>query len=190
MVEILSEQETAVLISHLADRPLRDNCIIRLMLQCGLRVGEVVGLNIDNISRFSIVNNTIYIPVGTVKGHNPRHVDVPHVLKSLLGDYLLQRAHQLDFNTDGAPVFVSNFKQIRLWPRDVQRTLDRISTACLGRSVHPHILRHTYATVLMKHTNIRVVQQLLGHASLSSTQIYTHVNSEDCRIAVNKAFTE
>jgi len=62
----------------------------------------------------------------------------------------------------------------------------RVSLDVIKRRIHPHVLRHTFATQLAKVTNIRVVQELLGHSSLESTQIYTHPDMNEAREAVNR----
>ena len=70
--------------------------------------------------------------------------------------------------------------------RQVERIIRAAALKCLGRPVHPHALRHTFASRLMRKTNARIVQELLGHKNLSSTQIYTHPNGEDLKDAINQ----
>jgi site-specific recombinase XerD len=68
--------------------------------------------------------------------------------------------------------------------RTIHYIISRASMKSIGRTIHPHVLRHTFATRMMFVTNLRVVQQLLGHKNLSSTQIYTHPKREDLQNAV------
>ena len=188
-VEILSEKEVQVLLTFLDTCPLRDNLMLRLMLQCGLRCGEVSFLNVENVWRGGYVHPAVHLPRGTTKGHVARFVDIPGPLIPLIHRHVefLQTSGD-DFSPDG-PLFTGNKIRIRLGVSGIGRIVTGISSYCLGRTIHPHVLRHTYATILLKHTNIRVVQQLLGHVSVNTTQIYTHVSSEDCKNAVNQAFS-
>jgi integrase/recombinase XerC len=71
--------------------------------------------------------------------------------------------------------------------RSVQRLIDTVTLRVVGRSLSPHNLRHTFATNLLQVTNIRVVQELLGHAHVSSTQIYTHTTPADLQKAIDSA---
>ena len=187
-VEILSEKEVQVLLTFLDTCPLRDNLMLRLMLQCGLRCGEVSLLNVENVWRGGYVHPAVHLPRGTTKGHVARFVDIPGPIVPLIQKHVefLQAGNPLFFT--GEPLFTGNKIPVRLGVSGIGRIVTGISLDCLGRAIHPHVLRHTYATILLKHTNIRVVQQLLGHVSVNTTQIYTHVSSEDCKSAVNQAF--
>lgn len=188
-VEILSEKEVEVLLSFLADRPPRDELIVRLMLQCGLRVGEVSALNVENVWRDGYVHPAVNLPRGTTKGHKGRFVDIPTSLRALILKHVeFLKSSKMNFFPN-EPLFTGFKVPRRLLVSGIGRIVTEISKKALGRTIHPHLLRHTYATILLKYTNIRVVQQLLGHARLDTTEIYTHVNSEDCKNAVNQAFT-
>jgi len=187
-VQVLSAAEVQVLLSYLEKRPVRDRLIVRLMLQCGLRVGEVSALNVENVWRGGYVHPAVNLPQGTTKGHIARYVDMPEPVRDLVKEHvaalLLQHPQLLQWD----PLFTGDKVPVRLLPGGIGRIVGGISRASIDRFIHPHILRHTYATILMKYTNMRVVQTLLGHASISTTQIYTHVSSEDCKNAVNQAF--
>jgi len=78
------------------------------------------------------------------------------------------------FNRAGLPITT----------RQVERIIKHAAIASIGRPANPHMLRHTFATKLMRITNVRVVQELLGHRNLSSTQIYTHPNQDDFAAAI------
>jgi integrase/recombinase XerC len=109
------------------------------------------------------------------KGGKQRRVPIHDTAAGVLSDWLEGGRAQME----GPPeaVFV-NQRGSRLGPRDVRRILDRRAAS----PTHPHALRHTYATHLLDGgADLRVVQELLGHASLATTQIYTHVSKERLR---------
>lgn len=187
-VQILSDKEVQVFLTYLDTCPPRDNLIIRFMLQCGLRAGEVSGLSIENVWRYGYVHPAVHLPKSTTKGHIARYVDMPEPVRALVAVYIKAYYINDPCMDRTSPLFLSYKQENRLAVRDIERITALISTRAIGRQIHPHALRHTYATILMKYTNIRVVQQLLGHARLNTTQIYTHPSSEDCKHAVNQAF--
>jgi len=187
-VQVLSAAEVQVLLTYLEKRPVRDRLIVRLMLQCGLRVGEVSALNVENVWRGGYVHPAVNLPQGTTKGHIARYVDMPEPVRDLVKEHINEFFKHDELLPPASPLFYGDKVRIRLLPGGIGRIVGAISRDAIDRVIHPHILRHTFATILMKYTNIRVVQQLLGHASISTTQIYTHVSSEDCKNAVNRAF--
>ena len=187
-VPVLSTEEVQVLLTHLEKCSSRNNLIIRFMLQCGLRAGEVSALNIENVWRAGYVHPAVYLPRSTTKGHVARYVDMPRPVKELVMRYIdVEEKRRTELPPD-APLFYGMFDRGRLQVSGIERLTAQISKEAVGRTVHPHLLRHTYATVLLNYTNIRVVQILLGHAKLGTTEIYLHPNSEECRNAVNQAF--
>jgi integrase/recombinase XerD len=187
-VQILSIQEVPVLLSHLEKVPIRDALIIRLMLQCGLRAGEVSGLRVENVWRAGFVHPCVNLPRSSTKGHVARHVDMSEPLRDLVKRHIDDEQKKGRCMTPDAWLVTGQFQRGRLRVSGIERLTAKISQAALGRTVHPHLLRHTYATILLKFTNIRVVQALLGHAKINTTEIYLHPTSEDSRLAVNQAF--
>ena len=159
---------------------LRDKAILELLFSSGLRVSELIGLdrvhvNLDK-SEFSVRG----------KGSKLRIVFISETAKEALGQYLGKRA-----DVDPA-LFVSYPKQglvnrvnakresMRLTARSVQRLVKYYATkAGILKNVHPHTLRHSFATdLLVNGADIRSVQAMLGHASITTTQIYTHITNE------------
>ncbi len=165
----LLEPDNAVLDEQPAAWRLRDDAILELLYGCGLRVSELCGLDVDGADLAS-GNLTVW-----GKGSKQRRVPVGQPAADALAGWLEQgRPAAGDLREAGPAVFV-NHRGRRIGPRDIRRILDRRSPV----PTHPHALRHTYATHLLDGgADLRVVQELLGHASLRTTEIYTHVSTE------------
>jgi len=154
----------------------RDRAILELLYAAGLRVSELVGLDwqaVDLPARVLRVRG---------KGNKERMVPfgrpAAEALRSWLEvwESLRTGAPQV---TESEPVFL-NFRGGRLTDRSVRNILDRwVDQAAVARGVHPHTLRHTFATHLLEAgADLRTIQELLGHSSLSTTQKYTHLDVE------------
>jgi site-specific recombinase XerD len=168
---VLSGGEVATLLDTPAETPLeqRDVAVLELLYAAGLRVSELCGLDRGDID---LRGRTVTV-LG--KGSKQRRVPVHDTAVAALRAWL----HDGRDHMDGPPeaAFV-NQRGARLGPRDVRRILDRRAAA----PTHPHALRHTYATHLLDGgADLRVVQELLGHSSLATTQVYTHVSKERLR---------
>jgi site-specific recombinase XerD len=147
----------------------RDDAVLELLYGCGLRVAELCGLDHGDID----------LEGGTVtvwgKGGRQRRVPMHDTCGQAVDRWMQAGRHHLA-GPDSPPeaVFLNRVGR-RLGPRDVRRLLDRRSTV----PTHPHALRHSFATHLLDGgADLRVVQELLGHASLQTTQVYTHVSKE------------
>ena len=147
----------------------RDDAVLELLYGCGLRVAELCSLDIGDVDlRSSMV---------TVMGKGGRQRRVPmhdRCVEAL--DTWMSRARDALVTGDSPPhaVFL-NRRGVRLGTRDVRRVVDRRSPV----PTHPHALRHSFATHLLDGgADLRVVQELLGHASLQTTQVYTHVSKD------------
>jgi len=169
---------------YLFKEKLRNKLMILLMLDAGLRVGELVKLKISDLFFGDHPVNTLILRAEITKSHKERCVPMSDRLVSTIWENTthLWRAHERGSETYA---FTQSWKGKPLSTRQVQRIVSSASLIALHRTIHPHVLRHTFATRLMQKTNIRVVQQLLGHSSLQSTQIYTHPNSIDLRNAID-----
>lgn len=151
----------------------RDRAILELLYATGIRVGELVGLNGRDVK---LVSRTARI---RGKGRVEREVPLTDPSARVLEAYLdLRDQAGSPLDSDG-PVFL-NARGGRLTDRSVRRILDRwIEKAALVRRVSPHTLRHTFATHLLAGgADLRAIQELLGHRSLSTTQKYTHIGIE------------
>ena len=162
----------------------RDKAILELFFSTGLRVSELCKLKIENIN----LKKDEFTVRG--KGAKLRVVFLSETARRWLGDYLKVRP---DLNPY---LFVSHDKaasgrdeQIGLSPRSVQRLVEKYAkVAGITKEVTPHTLRHSYATdLLMNGADIRSVQAMLGHSSITTTQVYTHITDQQLR-DVHKAF--
>ncbi len=157
----------------------RDFCILTLFLNCGLRLAELVGLNLNHIHD----DNSMTV---TGKGNKERIVYLNASCIAALNNYL--KVRPVDGVKDRDALFISRNKQ-RLSRRSVQsiveNALDKSGLANFGYSTHK--LRHTAATLMYQHGDVDVLllKEILGHENLSTTQIYTHVADEQLRQAVN-----
>jgi tyrosine recombinase XerC len=182
---VLSKEHlTALIESADADTPqgLRDRAILELMYAAGVRLSEVVGLNLTNLD----LNEQTLLVRG--KGNKERMVLVGRPATESLQRYLAQGRPKLIAGGEKA-LFV-NRDGGRLSGRSVQQMVRRHALrAGLDQRVFPHLLRHSFATHLLDGgAELRVVQELLGHASANTTQIYTHVTEERQREVYQQAF--
>jgi site-specific recombinase XerD len=148
---------------------IRDRAVCELLYAAGLRVSELCGLDIDDVD---VEARTVTV-MG--KGQKQRRVPIHAVCAAAVAAWRgAPRATFLDARSPSAALFF-NHRGKRLGPRDVRRIL----VARAAAPLHPHALRHTYATHLLEGgADLRVVQELLGHANLTTTQVYTHVSKE------------
>lgn len=178
----LTLKESKNLLSSIdGDNKERDYCIITLFLNCGLRLSELVSIDIPRIK------GDILTVVG--KGNKERTIYLNPASINSINDYLIIRNEFRDkIKEDKDALFISrNLKRIN--KRTVELIVKKwISIAGIeNEKMSPHKLRHTAATLMYKYGNvdIRSLQQILGHENVSTTQIYTHVDSEKLREAVN-----
>ncbi len=178
--EVLKSKELDALlepgIELAADEPqwrlLRDTAMFELLYGSGLRVSEACGLNLDDVN---LKNQTIVV---WGKGNKQRRVPISDISVDTLKTWLSARKELLVAGTSEVALFL-NSRGRRIGVRDVRRRIDaRLDVAGEPRS-HPHALRHTYATHLLDGgADLRIVQELLGHSDVATTQRYTHVSKE------------
>jgi len=161
-----------------AMKGVRNYLMACLMLDAGLRVGEVVQLKISHLYFNSVPVNTLVLTADITKNHKERTVPVntrlAESLRSFFSTFLL-----MDLNSDSALVFCHADKVTPITTRQVENIFSRAGMKAFGHRVNPHKLRHTFASSLLRVTNMRTVQVLLGHNFITSTQIYTHPNEDD-----------
>ena len=148
---------------------MRDRAILELLYAAGLRVSELCGLDVDDLD----------LGRGTVrafgKGSKERLVPIHEQCCQVLERYTREARSSFFEEDSPSSALFYNRRGHRLGARDVRRILDLLSPT----PTHPHALRHTFATHLLDGgADLRVVQELLGHASLGTTQLYTHVSKD------------
>ncbi|MBC8175380.1 MAG: tyrosine recombinase XerC [Candidatus Marinimicrobia bacterium] len=161
---------------------LCDRTILELFYGTGMRLSELVNLNVEDLD---LTENLVKV-VG--KGNKERIVPFGDVVRQVLIKYLKKRNVAIDTESKNIPLFVSN-RGRRMSPRTVQVRLKRyFQQISAGIGLSPHILRHTFATHLLdRGADIRAVKDLLGHESLSSTQVYTHLKVEQMKKVFRQA---
>jgi integrase/recombinase XerC len=161
---------------------VRNRAILELMYAAGVRLSEVVGLDLGHLD---LPERTLLV---RGKGNKERMVLIGEPAERALRRYLAEARPQL---TEGeSRALFLNRDGGRLSGRSVQGIVRRHALrSALDARVHPHLLRHSFATHLLDGgAELRVVQELLGHASASTTQIYTHVTEEQARRVYTQAF--
>ena len=164
--------------------PERDKALILSIYSAGLRISEAISLSMENI------NETFTEAKITGKGNKQRYVFFSDEAKDAIDEYLPHRTARLKMegiegngalfiSRRGKPISVEGVRWI------ISRYTQHLG---LGKNIHPHTLRHSFATHLVNSgCDVRVVQEMLGHSSLSTTQRYTHVNIENLKKVYAKA---
>ncbi len=164
-------------------RGIRNYTIALVMLDAGLRVSEATSLNVTDLWFNNAPVTSVLVREEIAKNHEERTIAVSTRLCEAL-----KKMNESFWSRGPANVqhraFTSGRSRKSLTRRQVHRIISSAAIAALGRSVHPHTLRHTFASRLMRVTSMRTVQELLGHCNITSTQIYTHPNEQDKHKAI------
>ena len=154
----------------------RDRALLELLYASGLRVSELVGLNLGQVD---LTSSEIRV---WGKGSKERVVLIGEPAARALNTYISHGRTELLGKEKSDALFLSPYGK-RLLARRVQKILEKYAALThIDKWVHPHLLRHTFATHLLDGgADLRVVQELLGHVRLSSTQIYTHLSQSQAR---------
>ena len=152
---------------------IRDRAVLELFYSTGMRLSELVNMNIGDFE----INKKLIRVIG--KGNKERMIPYGRTAENAIKNYLKIRNISLNPAFANKPLFVNNSDK-RISKRTIQRRMNNyIKLVADGKRIGPHLLRHTFATHLLDNgADIRAVKDLLGHSSLSSTQIYTHVSIE------------
>lgn len=178
--KFLTLEESMELLRHV-DGPYkeRDYCILTLFLNCGMRLSELVGLNLSDVSD----DGTLRL-LG--KGNKERMIYLNEACQSAIKSYRAVRP--VDGVKDKNALFLSRLKK-RISPQTVQLLVNKYLkiTGLAGKGYSVHKLRHTAATLMYQHghVDIRVLKDILGHENLGTTEIYTHVSSDQMQQAIN-----
>lgn len=175
----LTLEESQTLLAKVGGRnPVRDRCILTIFLNCGLRISELVGLNLSDLSedRIRVIG----------KGNRERVVFLNDAVAKAINDYLAIRRQK---SVKTTALFLSEREE-----RIARSTVHRLVKVHLGEAgldsegYSAHKLRHTAATLMLRHgVDVRTLQELLGHEHLNTTEIYTHIESTDLRLAANSS---
>lgn len=185
MIKTINDLEISDLLLAASKQDIRDYTMISLALSTGLRCSEIVGLFIEDIAPFRDVSTILTVPTRIGKNGKKREIPINSEARSIISSFLHVKELRKQPLDPISYLFVSHHSHRPLSSRDFQRIVHDLSISSINRSISPHTLRHTFATRLLKHTNIRVVQELLGHVNLQTTQIYTHVDINDARLAID-----
>lgn len=166
----------------------RNRTILELLWATGMRISELSGLNFGDLN---LKDNEIRV---FGKGSKERIILVTDRAKSYLERYidsarsLVAQGYDVSSHDENAPVFINN-TGYRLQTRTVRNVInDIVERINLPKHVTPHVFRHSFATHLIENgADLRVVQELLGHASISNTQIYTHISTQRLKEVYNDA---
>jgi integrase/recombinase XerD len=176
--EVLAPDEVERILAAPGDDPpgIRDAAILELLYACGLRVSELTGLDLDRLNLPGLEVRVIG------KGNRERRVPMGEPARDRLHRYITGPRQDWTAKRPIAAVFVSQ-RGARLGRESVWRLVRRWGrVAGIGADVTPHTFRHSFATHLLEGgADLRVVQTLLGHASISTTQLYTHLTGERLR---------
>ncbi|MEQ1839772.1 MAG: tyrosine recombinase [Verrucomicrobiales bacterium] len=177
--ETLNEPTVKKLLESIDDTlPLsrRDRAMLELMYASGLRVSEVTGSRLENLF---LEDGAIRV---TGKGNKTRIVPVGSAAREAIGLYLEGERPSLVSRFSGSEIFLSRHGKKLTTTRVWQIVKERARLAGIESNVYPHLLRHSFATHLLGNgADLRVIQELLGHADIATTQIYTHVDQKHLR---------
>ncbi len=183
--ETLNELQVQQLIESIdttKPRGLRDRAIIELLYASGLRISELANARLEN---FSAEERILRV---TGKGNKTRLVPVGRKACEALAAYVSAERPKLVKARSGSEIFLSargsKLTTVRLW----QIVKERARVSGLEANIYPHLLRHSFATHLLSNgADLRIIQEMLGHADISTTQIYTHVDQQRLK-AVHRKF--
>ena len=161
---------------------IRDHAVMELFYSSGLRLSELVNIKIKEINTD---DNTATI---TGKGDKTRVVPIGEYAMKALNSWLIERGKIKNISSENKFVFLSK-KGLPLGTRSIQYRLKYWARKQgIPENIHPHLLRHSFAShILQSSQDLRAVQELLGHANISTTQIYTHLDYQHLSKIYDKA---
>ena len=183
--ETLNEAEVERLLSvNLSGRPfpLRDRAMLELLYASGLRISELTGARLENLN----LDERVIRVIG--KGSKTRLVPVGRKACEAIAAYLTHERPGMVTPRSGSEIFLSRHGKKLTTQRGWQIVKEAAALAGFDKNVYPHLMRHSFATHLLSHgADLRIIQEMLGHADISTTQIYTHVDQSRLR-AIHRKF--
>ncbi len=181
---VLTKDDAAALMEFPSDQAggsHRDRALLETLYSTGARVSELVGINLDDLRASEGVLHL------RGKGRKERIVPIGEVALKAIHNYRVSLKPAASSQQPAAPIFL-NLRGGRLTTRSVARIVARYSSRLAGGSVSPHTLRHSFATHLLDEgADLRSIQEMLGHVSLSTTQKYTHLATDQLLAVYDKA---
>ena len=183
--ETLNELQVEQLIENIdtnVSLGLRDRAMIELLYASGLRISELANARLEN---FNLEERILRV---TGKGNKTRLVPVGRKACEALASYLSMERPKLVKRRSGSEIFLSErgtrLTTVRIWQIVKKHARD----SGLEKNIYPHLLRHSFATHLLGNgADLRIIQEMLGHADISTTQVYTHVDQQRLK-AVHRQF--
>ena len=176
--DVISREQAAKLLDQpFPNSPagLRDHAVLEVLYGCGLRVSELVGLDERNV----LLGQEVLRVFG--KGSKERVVPILGAAARALAAYMEEGRGELVGRRPTSAVFL-NVRGDRISRQSIHTIVERYGRVVGIDGMHPHTLRHSFATHLLEGgADLRIVQELLGHASISTTQLYTHLNRSHIR---------
>ena len=176
ILEVLNEQEVKKFLESIPSSTyleLRDKAMFELLYACGMRVSEIVDLKLADID----FDEGLIRFIG--KGNKERITPIGDSAKDYLGKYIRAARYNLERERKSENVFLNKNGQ-KLTRQGFWKILKKYAGKVnTGKNLYPHLFRHSYAThMLERGADLRIVQELLGHSSISTTQIYTNINKK------------
>lgn len=168
-------------------RLARDWLCILLMLEAGLRVGELCKLQVLDLVSNRAPRERLLLRAEISKSRKDRAIPFSVRIHEMIS--VMISCHWRSFEDfEGDPAVFAVCLDDHMTVRGVQKMIGRRFHAYIGRHIHPHILRHTFATRTLECSDVRTVQKLLGHSSLYSTSVYLHSSPAKLKNAIDKTF--
>lgn len=164
----------------------RNVCLVVLLSETGLRISEALSLRLRDVWQDHEARPSVHVRAENAKTGVQRFIPTAESLSNALKYHVTNLLALYDLAAD-MPLFPRAGVPLQMTARQAQRIISDAGLAVCKRKVTPHMLRHTFATRMLKFADMRTVQELLGHASLTSTQIYTHPNSNDLQEAISRS---
>jgi len=185
-VATLLPDEVDKILAQSREKTGRDYTMITLCLHTGLRAGELVQLTVGDIAPYGTVTSQLDVPATIAKGGRPRTIPLTLDIRADLQRFLEEKKKRGESTEPNAHLFGSKYTGAPITKRAFQRVVKQLGIEAIGKRVYPHMFRHTFATNLLRHSDLRITQQVLGHASILSTQIYTHPAQDEIAQAMER----